>query len=51
MRCDVDPNKVSARQPDDDQDIEEIEVNGGNNEQVPMAAMSGAWLRRKERHP
>jgi hypothetical protein len=39
--CDVDPDKVSACEPDDDQDIE----------QVAMAAMSGAWLRRKVRHP
>src|SRR4029453_1224538 len=34
VRCDVDPDKVSALQPDDDQDIEQVEANGRNNEQV-----------------
>src|SRR5947208_13422600 len=34
MRCDVDPNKVSARQPDDDQAVEQIKANGWNNEQI-----------------
>src|SRR6266478_333492 len=34
MRCDVDPNKVSAGQPDDDQAVEQIKTNGWNNEQV-----------------
>jgi hypothetical protein len=34
MRCDVDPNKVSARQPDDDQAVEQIKANGWNNEQA-----------------
>src|SRR6266851_9235350 len=34
MGCDVDPDKVSARQPDDDEDIEQIEANGRNNEQI-----------------
>src|SRR2546422_11678748 len=33
MRCDVDPNKVSAGQPDDDQAVEQIKSNGWNNEQ------------------
>src|SRR5207245_5161052 len=33
-RCDVDPDKVSADQPNDDQGIEQIEANGRNNEQV-----------------
>jgi hypothetical protein len=47
---DIDPDKVSAGQPDDDEDIEQIESNGWNNEQV-LAAMSGAWLRRKVHHP
>src|SRR4249919_934359 len=32
--CDVDPDKVSAGQPDDDEDIEQIEANGRDNEQV-----------------
>src|SRR6266480_4781868 len=34
MGCDVDPDKVSAGQPDEDKDIEQIEANGRNNEQV-----------------
>src|SRR5262249_52467014 len=34
MRCDIDPDKVSADQPNDDEDIEQIEANGRNNEQV-----------------
>ena len=34
MWCDVDPDKVSAGQPDDDEDIEQIEANGRDNEQV-----------------
>src|SRR5438132_8235720 len=34
MGCDVDPDKVSADQPNDDQGIEQIEANGRNNEQV-----------------
>jgi len=32
--CDVDPDKVSARQPNDDEGIEQVEANGWNNEQV-----------------
>src|SRR4030081_2376288 len=32
--CDVDPDKVSANPPNDDEDIEQIEANGRNNEQV-----------------
>jgi hypothetical protein len=31
---DVDPDKVSARQPNDDDGIEQVEGNGWNNEQV-----------------
>src|SRR5438128_10314135 len=34
MGCDVEPDKVSAGQPDDNKDIEQIEANGRNNEQV-----------------
>src|SRR5436309_11006895 len=34
MSCDVDPDKVAASQPDDDEDIEQIEANSRNNEQV-----------------
>src|SRR5438876_6840127 len=32
--CDVDPDKVSAGQPNDDKDIEQVEANARNNEQV-----------------
>src|SRR5437667_8393890 len=34
MGCDVDPDKVSAGQPDENTDIEKIETNGRKNEQV-----------------
>jgi hypothetical protein len=34
IRCDVDPDKVSAGQPDDDQDIEQVKADCRNNEQV-----------------
>src|SRR6266403_4831781 len=34
IRWDVDPDKVSAGQPDDDEGIEQVEANGRNNEQV-----------------
>jgi hypothetical protein len=47
---DVDPDEVSARQPDDDEDVEQVEANGRNIEQI-QGGMSGAWLRRKVRHP
>ncbi len=50
MWCDVDPDKLSALQSNDDKDIEQVEANGWGHEQA-MAAMSGAWLRRKARHP
>jgi len=32
MRCDIDPDKISAGQPNDDEDIEQIEANGRNND-------------------
>src|SRR5258706_1735787 len=32
MRCDVDPDEVSARQPDDDEGIEQGEAKGRSNE-------------------
>src|SRR5580692_7368613 len=32
--CDADPDKVSAVQPDDDEDIEQVETESWNNEQV-----------------
>src|ERR1700730_7314050 len=34
MWCDVDPDKVSALQSNDDEDIEQVEANGRGNEQV-----------------
>jgi hypothetical protein len=34
MGCDVDPNKISARQPDDDEDIEQVKPHCWNNKQV-----------------
>ena len=34
MGCDVDPDKVSAGQPNDDKGIEQVEANARNNEQV-----------------
>src|SRR6202795_1795508 len=32
--CDVDPDEVSAVEPDDDEGIEQVETDGWNNEQV-----------------
>ena len=32
--CDVDPDEISAIQPDDDEGIEQVEANGRDNEQV-----------------
>ncbi|HAO39839.1 MAG: hypothetical protein CL533_03300 [Afipia sp.] len=32
--CDVDPDEVSAVEPDDDEDIEQVEADSWNNEQV-----------------
>ena len=34
MWCDVDPDKLSALQSNDDKDIEQVEANGWGNEQV-----------------
>ena len=34
ISSDVDSDEVSAGQPDDDEDIEQIEANGRNNEQI-----------------
>jgi hypothetical protein len=34
MRCYVDPEKISARQPDDDESVEQLESNARNHEQV-----------------
>jgi hypothetical protein len=49
-RCDVDPDKVSALQSNDDEDIEQVEANGRGNEQVHggdvrrMVTQEGAHL-------
>jgi hypothetical protein len=32
--CDVDPDEISAAEPDDDEGIEQVETDGRNNEQV-----------------
>ena len=48
--CDVDPDQVSAVQPNDDEGIEQIEANCRNNEQVHGGNV-GEWFRRKVRHP
>jgi TPP-dependent trihydroxycyclohexane-1,2-dione (THcHDO) dehydratase len=32
--CDIDPDKISATEPDDDESIEQVETDGRNNEQV-----------------
>jgi hypothetical protein len=51
MRCDVDPDEISAGQSHDDEGIEQVEAKGRGNDYRSMAAMSGEWLRRKVRHP
>src|SRR5216684_2504932 len=48
--CDVDPDEVSAAEPDDDEGIKQVETDRWNHDRS-MAAMSGAWLRKKVRHP
>jgi hypothetical protein len=47
--CDVDPREVPTIEPHDDEGIKQVEANGRDNKS--MAAMSGAWLCRKVRHP
>jgi len=42
--------ELSAAEPDDDEGIEQVETDSWNNELV-MEAMSGAWFRKKVRHP
>src|SRR4249920_1806810 len=48
MWCDVDPDKFSALQSNDDEDIEQVEANGRGNEQIHggdvgrMATQEGA---------
>src|SRR5947199_10873756 len=49
MGCDVDPDKVSAGQPNYDKGIEQSKPMLGTNRS--MAAMSDAWLRRKVHQP
>src|ERR1700738_3462509 len=48
--CDVDPDEASAVESDNDEGIEQVETDSWNNDRS-MAAMSGAWLRKKVRHP
>src|SRR5229473_7808095 len=48
--CDVDPDEVSAAEPDDDEGIEQVEADSRNNEQVHGGNVR-AWLRTKVRHP
>src|SRR5947207_13717383 len=42
VRCDVEQDNGSARQPNDDEYIAQIEVNGENNEQVHGGDVSSA---------
>jgi hypothetical protein len=44
IRCDFDPDKLPAPQPDDGQDVEQVESNGRNTNSS-IAAMFGARLR------
>ena len=48
--CDVDPDEVSAVEPDDGAGIGRSKSIVGTTNRS-MAAMSGAWLRKKVRHP
>src|SRR6202022_2608109 len=48
--CDVDPDELSAVEPDNDEGIEQVKPIVGTTNRS-MAAMSGAWLRKKVRHP
>jgi hypothetical protein len=50
MRCEVDPDQVSAAQPDDNKDIKQVKADCRSNEKI-HAGDIGAWLRRKVRHP
>ena len=47
--CDVDPDKVPVVEPDDDEGIEQSKPTVRTTNRS-MAAMSGAWLRKKVRH-
>jgi hypothetical protein len=44
--CHVDPDELSAIKPHDDEAIQQLKANGRHYKNS-MAAMSGAWLRRK----
>jgi hypothetical protein len=48
--CNVDPDEISAVEPEHDEGIEQVEPIVGTTNR-PMAAMSGAWLCKKVRHP
>jgi hypothetical protein len=48
--CDIDPDNSSMSEPDDDEGIEQAEPMVGTTNRS-MAAMSGAWLCMKVRHP
>ena len=50
MGCDVDPDEVSAVNPDDDKGVQQVEAKGRNHEQVHGGNI---WrrLHRKARHP
>ena len=48
--CDVDPDGISAINPYNHEAIQKFEANGRDRKKS-MAAMSGAWLRRKVFHP
>src|SRR5580692_9653179 len=44
--CDVDPDKVSAVEPDDDEGIEQVETDSWNNEQVHGGDVRRGYARR-----
>ena len=49
MGCDVEPDKFSALQSDDDEDVEQVEANGRGNEQIHGADVGRMVM--KARHP
>jgi hypothetical protein len=48
--CRIDPNQVSTIEPHDDKGVKQCEADGRDHNRV-HAATSGAWLRKKVRHP
>jgi hypothetical protein len=46
MCCDVDPDEVSAVEPDDDEGIEQVETESWNNEQVRGGNVRSSFLAR-----